>query len=70
MKTLEQIQKEIPYGHIFYTVDFKFEADCGNFIDYDGDGFFHDGIEETDISVWSADYKDWEKYPYVVWYNR
>ena len=69
MKTIAEIQKET-FAHVFTSAQFKFEVEVGNFIPYDGVGYFHDGENETDYCVWACDEKDFEKYPYVIWYNR
>ena len=70
MKTLKQIRNENPYMNVFYTIDFKVAVDYGEFSEYDGIGYFHNGEKQTNISVWNAGYKDWEKYPYIIWYNK
>ena len=71
MKTVEQIQKEIPYGDVFISTEFKRYAEDGYFIPYDGFGYFHDGENETDYCVWDVeDEAEFDKYPYVVWYNK
>lgn len=70
MKTLEQIQKEHPYGMIYLTEDFIDIVLDGGFAPCDGIGYFHDGDKETKISVWSdLKYEDIINYPYVCWYN-
>ena len=75
MKTKEQVQKEglvAKYGTVFTTEEFAEYIERGSFIPYDGIGYFHDGENETDRSVWddSITAEEVEKYPYVCWYNR
>jgi len=72
MKTLEEIKAE-SYGVVLTTVDFITLAKSGALIPHDGDGCFHDGEKESNISVWSVKKITFEflkKYPYVVWYNK
>lgn len=71
MKTPEQIEKEINFCDVFTSTEFKHAAETGGFIPYDGIGFFHDGENETNYCVWDVeDPDDFDKYPYVCWYNR
>ena len=71
MKTIEQIQQEIPYGDVFISTEFKHDAENGYFIPYDGIGYFHDGENEIDYCVWDVeDEAEFNKYPYVIWYNK
>ena len=72
MKTLEQVQAECRYGHVFTLNDFGTEIDDGCINEYDGIGFFHDGEKETNTSVWdrSLTWEDIKDYPYVCWYNK
>lgn len=70
-KTLEQIQAEIDNGDVLTFEEFFDEV--GNvFHPYNGSGYFHDGQQETDISVWSRmlSLLEIKKYPYVIWYNK
>lgn len=71
MKTLEQVQAEMKYGEVFTVEEFSDAVENGYFIPYDGIGRFHDGENETNISVWS-DFtpEEVKNYPYVCWYNR
>lgn len=71
MKSKKQIARETN-GEVYTRNEFAKLVDAGAFIPYDGIGYFHDGINRTDISVWnnSLTAKDVEKYPYVCWYNR
>ena len=69
MKTIEQIQKEIPYGDVYLSNQFRLDAEDGYFIPYEGVGYFHDGENETDYCVWDVKQEiEFNKYPYVVWY--
>ena len=76
MKTKEQIESEgfcEKCGGEVYTLE-EF-IDCVRsklLIPYDGDGYFHDGTNETDINVWRIKLSITElvKYPYVCWYNK
>jgi hypothetical protein len=71
MKNKKQIARETN-GEVYTRKEFMKLVDAGAFIPYDGIGYFHDGTNRTDISVWnnSLTAKDVEKYPYVCWYNR
>ena len=71
MKTLEEVQAEC-FGDVFTLEKFMEYLDNGYFISYDGNGYFHDGEKETDISVWdpTLTWDDVKNYPYVTWYNR
>lgn len=71
MKTFEQVEQETKWGDVFTSADFKKEAEKGNFIPYDGNGYFHDGEKETDYCIWCVeDEAEFDKYPYVIWYNK
>jgi len=69
-KAKEEIQKNC-IGHVYTTQEF---IDCvrrGSIISDDGTGYFHDGENETFVSVWKCNLnKAKEKYPYVCWYNK
>ena len=71
MKTKEQIAKELDTD-VFTLEEFIDALDEGMFIRYDGNGYFHDGENETDISVWNetVTWDDIKDYPYVCWYNK
>jgi hypothetical protein len=69
MKTIDQVQDEIGFGNVYTSEDFAEDVEYGGFTPYDGIGYYHDGEEETHISVWS-DLRLLHKYPYVCWYNK
>lgn len=71
MKSKKQIAHETN-GKVYTRNEFVKLVDAGAFIPYDRIGYFHDGTNRTDISVWNNNLtaKDIEKYPYVCWYNR
>lgn len=71
MKTIKEIQKEDPYIWVMATKEFCQSVAEGLFNSFDGDGYFHDGEKETNVSVWdrSLTWDDVKKYPYVCWYN-
>ncbi len=71
MKTIEEIRKEDPYIWVMTTKKFYQSVISGLFNSFDGDGYFHDGEKETNVSVWdrSLTWDDIKKYPYVCWYN-
>ena len=77
MKTLKQIQDELPFGTAYTMKKFATLVKDGCFIEYDGTGFYHDGENRVDVRVNLAEVKrkasklrpNWQ-YPYVVWYNR
>jgi len=72
MKTFDEVQAETEtFGDVFLSTDFKLAVEAGDFIPYDGMGYFHDGENETDYCVWAVeDEAEFDKYPYVIWYNR
>lgn len=73
----KEVQAVTPIGAVFTTREFQRYVKEGCFIDYDGDGVFHDGKTATDLSVWNFEI-DWKnitkefiaQYPFVIWYNR
>lgn len=70
MKTKEEIQKEC-FGVAYTLNEFADLIDAGCINQYDGDGFFHDGEEQTNLSVFNI-LATWElikDFPYVCWYN-
>ena len=70
MKTIEEVRDAMKYGgEVFTSEEFKTYAHENSFNPYDGSGYYHDGENETDISVWS-DYDIDTTYPYVCWYNK
>lgn len=71
IKTKEEIQKTC-IGDVFTLEEFAEEVCDGGINSYDGNGYFHDGENETCISVWRDDLTMGEikKYPYVCWYNK
>ena len=80
MKTIEEVKAEIAkkYGGVFAddvddivytTAEFIEDVKRGSFNSFDGDGYFHDGEKETDISVWNRLVNS-SDYPYVCWYNK
>lgn len=68
IKTKEQVQKECKYGDVFTTDEFWDLVEGGMFNEYDGEGYYHDGIAETDLSVWNP--RVGEGMPYICWYNK
>jgi hypothetical protein len=67
MKTKEQVQDEC-FGEVYTLDEFIDEVTCGGINQYDGVGFFHNGENETNVSVWEKSC-DLLCYPYVCWYN-
>lgn len=76
MKTKEQVQSEGMVakcgGAVFTFEEFFQKVKDGSLLPYDGDGYFHDGEKETQLSVWGKFFSllDLKKYPYVCWYNK
>ena len=72
MKTIEQVRAEQEFADVLTREEFALFVNVGAFTSYDGVGYFHDGENETDISVWNRTLipEDVEKYPYVCWYNK
>jgi len=75
MKTIEQIAAEheiLDIGDIFTLEEFMHLHELGFITSYDGRGYFHNGENETDISVWdeTITLEEAKKYPYICWYNK
>ena len=70
MKSQKQITIETD-ADVFTQEEFKECVEYRLFTPYDGNGYFHDGTNETDISVWdnSLTEEGVKKYPYICWYN-
>lgn len=60
-------------GELIAFEEFCDDVQKGYIIDYDGSGYFHDGVNCTDVPV-PCIYEDLCKfrglYPYVNWYGR
>lgn len=71
MKSINEIKNEC-IGEVFTLDEFIECVDAGFFNSYDGDGYFHDGENETDMNVWSDNWawNDVKDFPYVCWYNK
>lgn len=72
-KTIEQIIGDFPNATIYPTTKFADLVEDGCFCSSDGSGRFHDGSDETDVSVWDEDeitQEHMDKYPYVCWYSK
>ncbi len=71
IKSKAQVQSETEYGDVYTREEFIELVARGLLLPYDGSGYFHDGIEETNRSVWEEDLSllELRKYPYVMWYN-
>lgn len=67
-----QDYKILDENDIFTVDEFIEQIEQGSINHYDGDGYFHDGENETDISVWdeSLTWSDVKSFPYVCWYNK
>ena len=72
MKTKEQIKKEEGCSDVFTLDEFGDAVDCGGINSNDGIGYFHDGNNETRITVWNdkLTWDDVKGYPYICWYNK
>lgn len=72
MKTIEEVKAERSYGDVYTREDFERLVRVGWFVPSDGSGRYHDGENETNISVWdkSLTSNKIKKYPYVRWYNK
>ena len=68
IKTKEQVQQECEYGDVFTTEEFWKYVENGSFNEYDGEGYYHDGENETNLCVWC--YPNKKGMPYVCWYNK
>ena len=69
MKTFVQVKNETKFGNVYSRERFIELLNDGWFTPYDGDGIYHDGENETRISVWSVPI-DATIYPYVIWFNK
>lgn len=77
MKTKKEIvdaqnYKILDENDIFTLDEFIEQIKQGSINRYDGNGYFHDGENETDISVWdiSLNRMNTINYPYICWYNK
>ena len=75
MKTKKEIEKEngiLTETSIYTLEEFEEQIDKGGIDRNDGEGYFHNGENETRISVWddSLTWEDVKDYPYVCWYNK
>ena len=70
MKTLKQVKKEIgKHGDVMTAEEYREWSHC--MTPWDGIGYYHDGENRTDISVFeSITQEQAEKLPYVIWYNK
>lgn len=72
-KSIEQVISDFPNATIYPTAKFASLVEDGCFCESDGSGRFHDGVDETDVSVWDEDeitQEHVDKYPYVCWYSK
>lgn len=72
IKPISQVRQEIPEADVYTVNEFSDLIDCGGIGNYDGQGYFHNGENETVLSVWD-DTISWEQvknFPYICWYNR
>ena len=61
---------EVPgYASLIGITDFKDCVRCGGFTDYDGFGYYSDGIHMFEI-VDLGTVNRHRKYKYVAWFNR
>ena len=72
MKIKEQIQNELDCGTVLTVDEFDDAISGGTITRNDGYGYFHDGENETDFSVFSpyTRYEDIKDMPYIIWYNK
>ena len=72
IKGKEQIQEEIGYGEVLTIEEFFSDVMRGCLTPSDGIGYFHDGTNETERSVWDENLSlvELKEYPYVTWYNK
>ena len=73
IKTLEEVEAEQDLGDVFTIENFIELVRDGYFTDYDGEGYLHNGKNETGyyaecVVTYLEEMK--AKYPYVVWYNK
>lgn len=72
MKTVEEIEEENGFRGVFESKNFLAYVQKGLFNEYDGGGYFHDGENETELSVFDRSVTEvtFDEYPYVCWYNK
>ncbi len=70
-KSKEEIQATSD-SDVYTLEEFIGFIEAGSITRYDGNGYFHDGVRETEISVWDngLTWNDVKDYPYVCWYNK
>lgn len=72
-KSIEQVIGDFPNATIYPTAKFADLVEDGCFCESDGSGRFHDGEEETAVSVWDEEeitQDQIDAYPYVCWYSK
>ncbi len=72
MKTRDEVQEEFPSNYVFTIDEFieAYDADAFNAYNYDAWGYYHDGEDITDKTVWlnREDILDHKKtHPYIIW---
>lgn len=72
IKSIEKVQEENPYSDVYVLYDFIDMMISDTVSSYDGYGYFHDGVNRTNISVFSEDVPEsaYYIYPYVCWCNK
>jgi len=82
ISTLDQMKRmmmpyelsELPdYGDVMSLKDFIEDCKCGNFIDYDGHGYYVKDGKESNIMIHPSDVIDGAIRPdfdTIIWYNR
>lgn len=68
---VEHLEEQFPDAEILTLEEFSEGCTDGIYSPYDGDGYFWDGTEKTDISVWDDKWtsKDIESFDFVIWYD-
>lgn len=71
IKTKEEIQEEC-FGDVYTREEFLEQVRSGRINCFDGIGYYHDGNEETEISVWTSEgaFVEISEFPYICWYNK
>lgn len=57
IKSIEKVQEENPYSDVYVLYDFIDMMISDTVSSYDGYGYFHDGVNRTNISVFQRMYQ-------------
>lgn len=71
MKSIQQLRSDYIHGDVYSVNDFVQMIIDHRVSPHTGNGFFHDGEKETNVSVWDEGIclEDFSNYKYVCWYG-